>query len=235
MSTLKEKITAMMPGNPERDEAVEKEINAIHAAEKTSGILYQDMEKTQHIRSTKIRELDAASLTARIEGVDTIYKKLQVEILKLDEEVKQIEGAQRAAAQIKLDAEVRLHTVTNAQHVRLIRRKCNQRTKALAEVLAGYAVVIHGFKSLNVQNEQTVAAWPFGEAPAGHLLTANEVLDALATEIARLDPHNQLDPAPVLPGASKSTYFSPFSVKPMLELLEQSNASLIRLVERGPK
>jgi hypothetical protein len=65
MATLKEKIVALMPGNPERDEAVEKELDNIRAADKVAGTLYQRMEKVQHARSAKIRELDAASLTYR--------------------------------------------------------------------------------------------------------------------------------------------------------------------------
>lgn len=235
MTTLKEKIVGLMPGNPERDAAVEAELDHIRAADKVAGTLYQRMEKVQHVRSTKVRELDAASLTAQIGGDDTAFKKLKIEIANLDEDIQSLEGAQRANAQVKLDAEKRLHTVTNYQHTQRIKKKANQRTKALTEVIDGYKMAIHGFKSLITQNDQTVASWPFGQPPAGHLLTPNEVLDALAVEISRLDPHNSLDPAPSLPGASRSTYINPFTVQPMLELMEQSNASLIALIERGPK
>jgi hypothetical protein len=235
MATLKEKIVGLMPGNPERDSAVEAELDNIRAADKVAGTLYQRMEKVQHARSAKIRELDAASLTAQIEGNDTAYKKLQTEIAKLDEESKQIEGAQRASAEIKLQAEQRLHTVTNFQHTQRIKKKANQRIKALTEIIEGYKAAIHGFKSLTVQNDQTVATWPFGQIPAGHLLTPSEVHEALIVEIARLDPHDSLDPTPTLPGGSKSTYFSPFTVQPMLELMEQSNISLVALIEQGPK
>jgi hypothetical protein len=235
MSKFTDKITAMLPGNPERDAAIDKEFANIQATTKVDGQLHQDMERVQHVRSTKVRELDAAALTARTGGDDTILKKLKSEIAKLDEEIGDIEGARRANAQVKLDAEIRLNSVTNAAHVAKIKRKANQRTKALTEVIEGYKAVIHGFKSLNTQNDLTVSSWPFGEAPAGHMLTANEVIAALEIEISRLDPHNQLDPAPSVPGASRSTHFNPFSVQPMMELLEQSNASLIARVERGPK
>src|ERR1019366_6229257 len=185
MSSLASKITSALTPTSADDREVDAALDGVTNAKALQSSLYAKTENQHALLATKRKALAEAGLDAEETNDDTKYKRLQADIALLEAEMARREQAQSAAGSRLHDAEVHLHAMGVAQHVKTARRLTVARTKAAASLIEALEAYATHYTKLHDINLRIIQSWPYGPVPQGDMLHPAEIALAVQNDLCR--------------------------------------------------
>lgn len=210
--------------------------DAHRAAQKKVADLAARSERLAHELSAERSKLADLALAADLSGDRTAYDRQAATVDKIEKDLRLTDDAQVAAGAKVKEAFAKIAELTQGRTLSTFKKLTTASQKDADELASLLAQVTDTYKRLVTSRERIRRAWPTGIPPIGLHLDAGSLKRLVELELFRLNPLNLLEAgaAAALPGAHSGLLIGPASdIKPMVEVIAQSNAALLDKIKSG--
>lgn len=210
--------------------------DAHRAAQKKVADLAARSERLAHELSAERGKLADLALAAEMSGDRAAYDRQASKVDHIEKDMRLADDAQVAAGAKVKEAFAKIAELTQGRTLSTFKKLTNASQKDADELASLLAQVTDTYKRLVTSRERIRRAWPTGIPPIGLHLDAGSLKRLVELELFRLNPINMLEAgaAAALPGAHSGLLIGPASdIKPMAEVIAQSNAALLDKIKSG--